>query len=86
MTTNGLVQTRHLIVFNEQGVSCFTNKKTNKKSYFRVINNYKIEYFLSNSTNVEIKIYNIQGELVDVITEEKKKKKENIIFTIIPIV
>ena len=62
MTINGLVQKTTPIVFNEQGVTQEKNKKTNKKSYFRVINNYKIEYFLSNSTNVEIKIYNIQGE------------------------
>ena len=60
-----------LIVFNEQGVSCFTNKSPTKKNYFRVLNNTKIEYILSNSTNVEIKIYNIQEETVDVITEEK---------------
>lgn len=63
-----------LIVLNEQGVSVLNNKKPNKPSYFNVLDNTKIEYFLPQSSNVEIKIYNNQGELVDVILEEKMLK------------
>lgn len=63
-----------LIVLNEQGVSTLNNKKTNKPSYFKMLDNTKMEYFLPQSSNVEIKIYNNQGELVDVILEEKMLK------------
>ena len=63
-----------LIVLNEQGVSVLNNKKTKKPSYFKVLDNTKIEYFLPQSSNVEIKIYNNQGELVDVVLEEKMLK------------
>ena len=49
-------------------------------SYFTIKNNSEIEYFLPNSTNVEIKIYNNQGELIETILEENMLKGKHLFY------
>ena len=49
-------------------------KEINKTTTFIIVNNKEIEYFLPKSTNVEIKIYNLQGDEVETILKEKMLK------------
>ena len=60
-----------LIVYNEEGVSEVKTKKNSFLPYFKVKNNSEIEYFLSSTTNVEMKIYNNQGEIVETLIMQK---------------
>jgi ligand-binding sensor domain-containing protein len=63
-----------LIVYNEEGVSEIIKKKTKETDYFKIKNNSEIEYFIPQSTKVEIIIYNNLGEEVRVLFSEKMLK------------
>ena len=69
-----------LIVYNEQGVLGLKTKEQITTPYFTIKNNSEIEYFLSNSSKVEIKIYNNQGELIEIILEENMLKGKHLFY------
>lgn len=66
-----------LIVYNKKGVSQL-NLQQITSSYFTIKNNSEIECFLPNSRNVEIKIYNNQGKLIETILEENMLKGKHL--------